>query len=89
MLLRFLRLALGTTLGQIVTAILALFAFWQVDRNVQYRSGVAAGESKVIQESKQKSKENAAKSKQAHDAARKPGAFERLRSDPLVCSRCK
>lgn len=79
--LGILRLVIGSTLGKIIIGTLVLFGWWQVDRNAQYRSGVKAGENKVIEDSVKKGKENAAKSKKSHAAASKPGAADRLRKN--------
>lgn len=87
--LTLLKLVLGNRWGQAALIVLGLLTWWQVDRHQQFNAGVKAGESKVIEQSAERNKENAAKSKQAHAAARKPGAFERMRKDPMVCRECK
>ena len=71
-----------------VIGLAILLGHWQVDRYRQFNAGLKAGEEQIIEKSIEKGKVNAAKSKKAHSAARKPGAFERLRSDPLVCGKC-
>lgn len=86
--LALLRLVLGNTWGQLVAMLLALYAWFQFEQNRQFQKGVQAGEKQVAQKSIEQGKKNAAQSKKEHDAARKPGAFERLRADPLVCPRC-
>lgn len=86
--LMILRLALGNTWVQIALVVVGLFVWWQIDRHRQFSKGVTAGEAKVIEESAERNKRNAAKSKQAHTAAKQPGAFERLRGDPMVCGGC-
>jgi len=65
-----------------------LFGYWQVDRYRQFNAGLKAGEKQIIEKSVEKGKANAAKSKKAHTAAKQPGAFERLRKDPMVCGKC-
>lgn len=87
--LALLRLVLGNTWGQLVAMLLALYAWFQFEQNRQFQKGVQAGEKQVVQKSIEQGKKNAAASKKAHDAARKPGAFERLRNDPMVCRECK
>jgi uncharacterized protein HemX len=45
-------------------------------------------EENIVRASEKKGAVNAAKSKKAHDAARAPGAAERLRKDPATCIDC-
>lgn len=47
------------------------------------------GKQEVIDKSKKAGKEANARSSQAHNLAQRPGAFERLQRDPLVCPNCK
>lgn len=82
------RLVIGNTWVQLVLGALALFTWWKVDRYLQYSAGIQTGEKQVIEKSVEKGKANAAKSKKAHTAAKQPGAFERLRKDPMVCGKC-
>ena len=46
------------------------------------------GRSEVVQASREQGAQNAAKSDEAHNIARKPGALERLRSDRKTCPDC-
>lgn len=64
-----------------VVGLAVLFGLWQVDRYRQFNAGIETGEKQVIEKSVKEGKANAVKSKQAHTAARKPGAAERLRED--------
>jgi hypothetical protein len=41
-----------------------------------------------VQASREQGAQNAAKSDEAHNIARKPGALERLRSDRKTCPDC-
>lgn len=44
---------------------------------------------KIVRASEKKGAANAAKSKKAHDAARQPGAADRLRKDAITCPDCR
>lgn len=79
----------GRLWAQIALVVLGAFVWWKIDQAKQFNAGVKAGEKLTLEKSKEQGKKNAAASKKAHDAARKPGAFERLRNDPMVCRECK
>ena len=53
------------------------------------RKVIKKTEEKIVRASEKKGAANAAKSKKAHDAARAPGAAERLRKDPATCVDCR
>lgn len=72
----------------VIMGLVVLFGLWKIDQARQFSAGVKAGEEQIIEKSVKKGKANAAKSKKAHSAARQPGAFERLRKDPMVCGKC-
>jgi hypothetical protein len=65
-------------------AALALFGawLWRHDAKIEAR-----GETKVIERSKEAGKKAHAKARKAHDAARQPGAAERLLADS--CRDCR
>jgi hypothetical protein len=78
----------GSPLVQLVAGIGVLGALWawnQYDNYKQRRIGAI----QHVEYSKKVGADNAEKSEAAHDAARKPGAFERMRNDPATCRNCK
>lgn len=64
---------------------LAMIGTWDWRR---IRAAEQRGKSEVVQASQKQGAQNAAKSEQAHDSARKPGAADRLRKDTRTCSDC-
>jgi hypothetical protein len=65
-------------------AVLALFGTWLWRHDVKVE---ARGETKVIERSKEAGKKAHAKARKAHEAARAPGAAERLLADS--CRDCR
>lgn len=75
---------LGPAWLQALLGLLALLAAWQYDR-------VSYGREKVVQhveESRKQGVVRAEKAEQAHEKARKPGAFERMLKDKATCTDC-
>lgn len=77
---------LSNRVAQVGAVILAVLAVWKYEKFK--RNQRAIGARKVIEDSKKQGKINEAASAKAHADAAKPGAVERLRSDPKTCRDC-
>jgi hypothetical protein len=68
-----------------VLGMLAMIGTWDWKR---IKAAEQRGKSELVHASQKQGAQNAAKSEQAHDSARKPGAIDRLRKDARTCADC-
>lgn len=71
---------------------IALVAFmaitWKVYINSVEERGATKAVAKITRQANEQGNQSAKRAAKAIDAARKPGAFDRLRADPRTCTDC-
>lgn len=78
----------GNPVGRIVAACLAGLVALKTYGWTQQRVGAEKAVAKITRQANEQGDKAAKKAAEKFDAARKPGSFDRLRSDPRTCPDC-